>query len=50
MASCSAIFFMKSLLNADAMYCGNWRIEMAKMIGMTPPVFTRSGRYVFCPP
>ena len=26
------------------------RIEIAKMTGMTPPVLTRSGRYVFWPP
>ncbi len=35
---------MKSLLNAEARYCGNWMIETAKMMGMTPPVFTLRGR------
>ncbi len=29
---------------------GMMRIDEAKMTGMTPAVFTRSGRYVFEPP
>ena len=29
---------------------GMTRIDEAKITGMTPAVFTRSGRYVFAPP
>jgi hypothetical protein len=33
-----------------AIVAGMVMTEAAKMIGMTPPVLTRSGRCVLCPP
>ena len=38
------------LWNAAPSICGNARIEDAKITGITPPAFTRSGRCVDCPP